>query len=91
MASLIGLLDADDQWEPEYLEEMVALANQNPAAAVFYCQTRCMDIDGNTLPQVLGGPACSIQRYLLGINSVELYHSKYGALAQVNCFRSRVI
>lgn len=53
---LIGLLDADDQWEPEYLEEMVALANQNPAAAVFYCQTRCVDIEGNTLPQVLGGP-----------------------------------
>lgn len=53
---LIGLLDADDQWLPTYLETMVALAHRHPTAAVYYCQARCMNKSGEDLPQMLGGP-----------------------------------
>ncbi|MDJ0753650.1 MAG: glycosyltransferase [Ardenticatenaceae bacterium] len=55
----IGLLDADDCWQPGYLASMVDLIQTHPQAAVFYCQTRCMDECGAELPQVLGGPVIS--------------------------------
>jgi glycosyltransferase involved in cell wall biosynthesis len=54
---LIGLLDADDQWLPEFLEKMVALADEYPEAVVYYCSAQGMDTDGHDLPQVFGGPA----------------------------------
>jgi hypothetical protein len=54
---LIGLLDADDQWQPTFLENMVALADQHPEGAVYYCGARGMDVEGRDLPQVFGGPA----------------------------------
>jgi glycosyltransferase involved in cell wall biosynthesis len=53
---LIGLLDADDEWRPDYLEQMLALSEKHPDAAVFYCMAQCMDVDGGDLPQVVGGP-----------------------------------
>lgn len=52
----VGLLDADDQWQPDYLATMVALAEQNPTAVVYYCQAQCMDLYAHDLPQVVGGP-----------------------------------
>lgn len=52
----VGLLDADDIWLPEYLEKMLALANQHPDGAVFYCTAQAMDENGQPLPQVFGGP-----------------------------------
>lgn len=56
---LIGLLDADDQWIPGYLETMVSLATQHPKAAVYYCCAQGMDVDGHDLPQIFGGPVLS--------------------------------
>jgi glycosyltransferase involved in cell wall biosynthesis len=53
---LIGLLDADDEWTPEYLEVMVGLARENPDASVFYSMAQCMDVTGKDLPQLVGGP-----------------------------------
>lgn len=53
---LIGLLDADDQWLPNYLETMVSLADNHPEAVLFYCVAQCIDELGNDLPQVIGGP-----------------------------------
>jgi len=53
---LICLLDADDEWHPEYLQQMIALSNKNPDALVFYCMAQCMDADGHDLPQFVGGP-----------------------------------
>jgi glycosyltransferase involved in cell wall biosynthesis len=52
----VGLLDADDLWLPNFLERMVSLADQKPAAAVYYCCAQGMDELGNNLPQVFGGP-----------------------------------
>jgi glycosyltransferase involved in cell wall biosynthesis len=59
---LIGLLDADDEWAPDYLETMVGLADQNPDASVFYCMAQCMDVNGNDLPQFVGGPPVPADR-----------------------------
>ncbi len=53
---LIGLLDADDEWQPNYLETMLDLAKVHPKAAAFYCQVQCMNEVGVDLPQILGGP-----------------------------------
>ena len=52
----VALLDADDQWCPTYLEEMMSLASENPDAVAFYCMAQCMDADGHDLPQFVGGP-----------------------------------
>jgi glycosyltransferase involved in cell wall biosynthesis len=52
----IGLLDADDEWLPGYLEHMVALTDRHTYAAVFYCQAQCINKIGDNLPQMLGGP-----------------------------------
>lgn len=51
---LICLLDADDEWLPQYLEKMVQVAMEDPSAAVYYCCAQSMDKDGKKLPQVLG-------------------------------------
>jgi glycosyltransferase involved in cell wall biosynthesis len=56
---LIGLLDADDQWLPDYLETMVALADRNPQAAVLFCAAQSMDETGNDLPEIFGKPPAS--------------------------------
>jgi glycosyltransferase involved in cell wall biosynthesis len=53
---LIALLDADDEWRPTYLEQMMSLISENPDAVVFYCMAQCMDADGHDLPQFVGGP-----------------------------------
>ena len=68
---MIGLLDADDQWLPDYLETMVALADQKPDADVFYCQAQAMDKNGQDLPQKFGGlplPPDKIYQTLLRAN-----------------------
>jgi glycosyltransferase involved in cell wall biosynthesis len=53
----IGLLDADDEWAPMFLEQMMSLIGRNPEGAVFYCMAQCMDAHGQNLPQKVGGPA----------------------------------
>jgi glycosyltransferase involved in cell wall biosynthesis len=53
-AEFIGLLDADDEWRPDYLQRMIALATEHPDARVFYCAARGIDAEGNDLPQLFG-------------------------------------
>lgn len=48
---LVALLDSDDQWLPQYLEQMVRLADENPGASVFYCAVTYVDAQGRDLPQ----------------------------------------
>ena len=62
----IGLLDADDLWQPNFLDVMIALADKHPDAAVYYCCARGMDITGQDLSQIFGGPP---------IPSASLFHS----------------
>ncbi|MFN8487854.1 MAG: glycosyltransferase [Caldilineaceae bacterium] len=52
----IGLLDADDLWQPTYLEKMMALSRQSPDSAVYYCAAQCIDSQGQKLPRLLGAP-----------------------------------
>ena len=51
---LICLLDADDEWLPQYLEKMVQVSTEDPGAAIYYCCAQSMDKDGKKLPQILG-------------------------------------
>ncbi len=55
-AEFVGLLDADDEWKPDYLEKMMLLINEHPDVSVFYCMAQCMNADGIDLPQLVGGP-----------------------------------
>jgi glycosyltransferase involved in cell wall biosynthesis len=70
--ALVGLLDADDQWEPEFLARLTALARARPDAAVYHCRAQAMDERGGWLPQVLGGgaglPPDVLRRELLRAN-----------------------
>jgi glycosyltransferase involved in cell wall biosynthesis len=49
---LIGLLDADDLYGPEYLRTMVALLASHPEAGGAYCGYRSIDVDGRLLPHL---------------------------------------
>jgi glycosyltransferase involved in cell wall biosynthesis len=52
----VGFLDADDQWDSNFLEIMVSLTKKYPDAAVFYCNARYMNEHGMVLPQLVGVP-----------------------------------
>ena len=51
---LIGLLDADDEWRPTFLEKMMALVQSRPDAVVYFSGAQGMDSEGNDLPQFFG-------------------------------------
>jgi glycosyltransferase involved in cell wall biosynthesis len=50
---LIALLDADDMWEPTFLEMMITALQAEPAASAAYCGFCWMDTDGNLLKQAV--------------------------------------
>ena len=52
----VALLDADDMWEPNYLNVISSLIVENPGASVYYCQAQSIDENGNRLPQYIGYP-----------------------------------
>jgi glycosyltransferase involved in cell wall biosynthesis len=54
-AEFIGLLDADDEWSPNFLEKMVALTSLFPSGAAYFCGAQGIDTQGNSLPQYFGG------------------------------------
>lgn len=53
---LIGLLDADDQWQPTFLETIVSLVAKYPQVALYYSGAQGMDATGHDLPYVFGEP-----------------------------------
>jgi glycosyltransferase involved in cell wall biosynthesis len=48
---LIGLLDADDLYEPEYLSELVAALKQHKSSDAIYCGFKYIDLDNQLLPK----------------------------------------
>jgi len=56
VGEVVALLDADDQYEPDYLEELVSFLETNPEVDVVYCRARFMDENGKLLPQLTGAP-----------------------------------
>jgi glycosyltransferase involved in cell wall biosynthesis len=53
---IIALLDADDLWEPNFLEEMVSGLEKSPHAAGAYCGFQYINKDGN----VVGKPSLKV-------------------------------
>lgn len=47
----VALLDSDDLWLPTFLEAMMALAEDNPRATVYYSGWRYVDAEGHVCPQ----------------------------------------
>lgn len=54
--SLIGVLDADDMYGPEYLKVLVTALQEDPVAAGIYCGYQFVDHANNLLPQVEARP-----------------------------------
>jgi glycosyltransferase involved in cell wall biosynthesis len=48
----IALLDSDDAWCSSFLASMMALIEERPQAAVYYCGVIYMDSAGRDLPQI---------------------------------------
>lgn len=46
----IAFLDADDQWEPQFLEQMLAVLEEDPSADAAYCGFQYMDSNAVLLP-----------------------------------------
>ena len=52
----IALLDADDEWEPTFLEVSAGYLNQNPETAAVYSGFQYIDSEGNPI----GTPVCKV-------------------------------
>ncbi len=61
--SLIGVLDADDMYEPNFLETLVAALQADPQADGVYCGYRFVDEANNPLPQIENRPLPSTDLY----------------------------
>lgn len=55
-AEIIALLDADDLWEPNYLEAMIGLIDRYPEAAGVYCGFQYID----ALGRIVGKPSLKV-------------------------------
>ncbi|MFT3893204.1 MAG: glycosyltransferase [Anaerolineales bacterium] len=61
--SLIGVLDADDMYEPYYLSKLVSALQENPDAQGIYCGYQFVDHTNNLLPQIESRPVESDKLY----------------------------
>ena len=57
--SLIGVLDADDMYEPMFLDTLVGALKSDPAADGVYCGYQFVDQENKLLPQVENRPVPS--------------------------------
>jgi glycosyltransferase involved in cell wall biosynthesis len=55
-AAVIALLDADDLWEPEFLEVMLSFLNKHPQAAGAYCGFQYINSRG----EIVGQPSIKV-------------------------------
>lgn len=55
-SEIIALLDADDLWDPKFLEVMTGLLKQHPDAAGVYCGFQYIDRQGN----IVGKPSLRV-------------------------------
>jgi glycosyltransferase involved in cell wall biosynthesis len=51
---MIGLLDADDLYEPGFLATLIPILNSNPMLDGVFCAARTIDTNNNLLPQHIG-------------------------------------
>ena len=61
--SLIGVLDADDMYEPTFISTLVAVLESNPNADGVYCGYQFVDQENNLLPQIENRPVPSNELY----------------------------
>lgn len=51
--NLIALLDADDEWKPEYLQTQMDLVNKYPQCDVFCCNYEFKNAEGKVTPTII--------------------------------------
>ena len=49
---LVSILHADDELTPEYVDDMLALAQRHAQAALFFCDAVTIDAGGNVIPSL---------------------------------------
>jgi glycosyltransferase involved in cell wall biosynthesis len=54
-SELIAFLDADDEWEPYFLETVFRLRKNYPRCSVFATNYRCRSADGSLIPTIIRG------------------------------------
>ena len=57
--AFIGVLDADDMYEPAYVSTLVGALEASPEAAGVYCGYQFVDHENNLLPQIENRPVLS--------------------------------
>ncbi len=62
---LIGLLDADDLYEPNFLSRLVSILTANPKADAVYCIAQSIDANNQPLPERIGKVVPSEQLYTI--------------------------
>jgi glycosyltransferase involved in cell wall biosynthesis len=60
---IIGLLDSDDLYEPDFLSTLVSFLDANPEADAVYCVAQSIDAENNPLPERIGKVVPSDQLY----------------------------
>ncbi len=61
--ALIGVLDADDMYEPMFLDTLVDALKADPSADGIYCGYQFVDQENNLLPQIENRPVPSDELY----------------------------
>lgn len=56
--TLLAFLDADDEWEVDFLKHCVTALEENETLGFVYTQNRYIDADGHLLPQIGGEALC---------------------------------
>ena len=74
----IALLDADDLWDPEFLEDQIRFMKEKNATCV-YCTYRCIDADGKeVLHPVKSKPVVTIEKMMV-MNYIGCLSGLYNA------------
>lgn len=61
---LIGLLDADDLYEPEFVTTLVSILGATPSVDAVYCRAQTVDVSNRPLPEQIGKVVPSEELYV---------------------------
>lgn len=74
----IALLDADDLWDPEFLEDQIRFMTEKNATCV-YCSYRCIDADGKEILQPVKSKPVVTTKKMMVTNYIGCLSGLYNA------------
>ena len=81
----VALLDSDDVWLPGFLEHMMAVAEAQPRAAVYFGAWRYIDASGNPLPEPPHAHVVPPAKLLPRASAGQLHRPEHRRDAPVGC------